>query len=134
VHVILVTIRRSDLVKAGACSRGLALYDAIAALQPESDRLRARRVKVRWTRTHRVWLATVYPNFYGWLYEHGFAPEISLVGADLRGADLRGADLRGANLYGADLGGANLAGADLDGADLGDWERDPATGYARRCT
>lgn len=32
----------------------------------------------------------------------------------------------------ANLIGANLYGADLYGADLGDWERDPATGYALR--
>jgi len=170
--VILLTIRRKDLVTAGACKEGLALYDAIAAMQQETDARRGKRIKVRWTRLHRLWIATAYPSFWAWLQDRGIAPEISLRGADLRGADLRGAylrgaylygadlygadlrgadlygaDLRGADLYGADLygaylrgadlrgaylGGADLCGADLRGADLDDWERDEATGYARR--
>ena len=40
----------------------------------------------------------------------------------------------GADLHGADLGSADLLGADLRGADLGNWERDPDTGRARRKT
>lgn len=81
----------------------------------------------------------------------------NLLGADLRGADLQGTYLSHTNLQGADLSytnlcysdlryadlsytnlrytdlhGTNLHHADLQGADLGDWERDPETGYARR--
>ena len=41
-------------------------------------------------------------------------------------------DAERANLYGANLGFSDLSGADLRGADLGDWERDPDTGLARR--
>ncbi len=45
------------------------------------------------------------------------APELILVGADLRGADFTGAVLRGADLRGADLEGARgLTRAQLDSA------------------
>ena len=66
----------------------------------------------------------------GWLPEPGERVEMS--GADLRGANLHSADLAGAYLRDADLTGANLRDADLAGADLGGWDRDPATGFARR--
>lgn len=110
--MIVVTLCRSALKRAGACADGLSLFDAIASQQPASDARRLRRIKVRWTRLHQLWAATAYPTFYGWLRDNGLAPQLSMRHANLRGANLRGADLYGAN--------------------LGDWERDPATGYALR--
>ena len=85
-------------------------------------------------RLERVYVAAVIDG-ERLIREHGRGANLSdadLRGAYLCGADLRGADLRGADLDGADLGGVDLTGAYLDGADLGDWERDPATGFARR--
>ena len=165
--MITVTIHRKSLQDAGACADGLALFSRIAAMQPETDSRRQDRIRVRWTRLHRVWLAAAYPSFWWWLYGNGFVPESCLSGADMRGANLRsanlygadmrsanlyGADMRSANLYGADLGGADmrganlgganlygadmrsadLGGADMRGANLGDYERDPESGFARR--
>lgn len=66
----------------------------------------------------------------------------NLWGANLRYANLRyanlvsanlvSANLWGANLWGANLRCANLESANLVSANLGNWERDPETGYARR--
>ncbi len=116
--MITVTIHRSELERAGACADGLALYDAIAAMQPETDARRGKRLKVRWTPLHRVWLSAAYPSFWWWLYERGLVAESDLRWANLRGANLGGANLCGANLRGANLGGANLCGADLRLANL----------------
>jgi uncharacterized protein YjbI with pentapeptide repeats len=149
--MILVTISRTSLVAEQACAEGLALFDAIAGMQSSGDPKRLQRIKVRWTRLHRVWLSAAYPQFWRWLYERHLVPEVSLRGANLRGAYLRdaylvGADLVGANLRGANLRGAYLVGADLRGAylrgaylrgaylrdaNLGGWERGE-DGYARR--
>lgn len=104
---VIIRIRRRDLVAAGACGEGLAVFDAIAAMQG-----RAGVVRWRATLLHQLWLAKAYPSFCRWLIENGmippvFAPEY----ADLRRADLTGANLYRANLEGADLSGANLRGA-----------------------
>ena len=115
--MITVTLYRSALVAAGACQEDLAVYDRIAAAQPDSDARKGKRLKVRWTPLHRVWLSQEFPSFYEWLRDRDLIVE---------------SNLRGANLYGANLGGANLRGADLYGADLGDYERDESTGYAKR--
>jgi len=125
--VISVTISRKALVKAKACESGLALYDKIAGLQPESDTRRDRRIRiVRWTPFHGIWLAVAYGDFSRWLVARGLVPNLSganleranLYGANLERANLYGADLSGANLYGANLSGANLDRANLDGANL----------------
>jgi hypothetical protein len=112
--MISVTIYRSKLVRLGVWEDGLALYDAIAALQPESDPRRSKRLRIaRWTPLHAIWLRSLNSSFASWLEIRGLIPR-----ADLRGADLRRVCLRGVNLDGANLYGANLRGADLDGANL----------------
>ena len=133
--MITVTITEDTLTKfqakrgrPEACANGLALFRQIATMSKRSPSGKL-RIKVKWTRLHQLWAATVYPEFYAWLREEGLAPQISMRSANLRIADLRsanlgGANLGGANLYsadlgGADLGGANLYGANLYGADLG---------------
>lgn len=45
--MISVTIWRKTLVANHACGAGLALFDAIASQQPESDPRRLRRIHVR---------------------------------------------------------------------------------------
>ena len=130
--MITVTITEDTLIRFQrsrgrpvACDAGLTLFRQIAAMCKRSPSGKL-RIKVKWTRLHQLWAATVYPEFYAWLREEGLAPQISM-----RSANLRIADLRSANLGGADLGGANLYGADLRIADLGEWERG-ADGSARR--
>ncbi len=115
--MISVSLYRKDLVAAGACADGLALYDTVAALQSASDRLRGRRLRVgRWTPLHTVWLHSVCSSFAAWAEQRNLIPRADLRGADLSGADLSGADLSGAYLRGADLSGADLSGAYLRGA------------------
>ena len=117
--MISVTIYRSTLVRLGACNAGLALYDAIAALQPESDARRGRRIRIaRWTPLHAVWIRCRYSSFAAWLEALDLIPRANLVGANLVRANLDGANLDGANLDGATLVRANLAGAYLAGANL----------------
>ena len=132
--MILVFITRARLVKLGACSDGLALFDSIASLHGNPD-----AITIEWTPLAEAWFSLT--SFSGWARERGVIPRVSLAYADLRGAYLRGADLRGANLYGANLSGAYLRGADLRGAylrgaylygaDMYGWERGP-DGFARR--
>lgn len=118
--MITVTIHRRTLVEHDACAEGLALYDAIAAMQPETDARRHKRIKIaNWTPLHSVWaIAAGHSGFLWWLEDRGIVPRADLRGADLSGAYLGGADLRGADLRGADLSGAYLRGADLRGAYL----------------
>ncbi len=48
--MITVTIYRKTLTSRDACTSGLALYDQIAALLPESDARRGRRIRIaKWT-------------------------------------------------------------------------------------
>ena len=120
--MISVTIWRKTLVANHACGAGLALFDAIAAQQPEFDLRRLRRIRIpRWGALH--WIMLVQAGFGEWLAGRGIVPRANLSGTNLSGtnlygADLYGADLSGANLRGADLRGANLRGANLYGADL----------------
>ena len=116
--MITVTIRRSELVKHGACASGLALFDSIAALQSADDPRRLRRIRIPWCELADAWLAVGASGFVGWLRAKKLVPIADLSGANLRGANLRGADLSGADLYGADLSGADLYGADLSDANL----------------
>jgi hypothetical protein len=122
---MIVRIYRRDLVAANACPDGIAIYDAIAAMAAARGGHRApKRLRIRWTPLHALWLATAYPSHSRWLVEHQIVPSLSclaranLAGTDLAGADLARARLARANLAGADLARANLAGADLAGADL----------------
>ena len=130
---ITVTIKREELVKAGACAGGLAMLDAILTLRgPErgvpvrtqdgrSER-RATWLRVELSVLAQMWLARDCEHI-AWLRSIGFlpsvfAPRANLVRANLYGANLDGANLDGANLYGANLDGANLYGANLYGANL----------------
>jgi hypothetical protein len=115
--MISVSIWRKTLVANHACAEGLALFDAIAKQQPESDPRRLRRIRIpRWTALH--WIMLVQAGFGEWCAARDIVPRADLGGPDLSGADLGGADLYGADLRGTDLGGADLSGADLRGADL----------------
>lgn len=103
--MISVTIHRKTLEKLEACKDGLALYDAIAALLPETDARRDRRIRIaNWTPLHSIWpYVAGYGSLARWLEDRGIVPRAYLRGADLRGAYLSGADLSRANLRGADL-------------------------------
>ena len=134
----VLTLRRADLVAAGACAEWLSIYDDICRLRCDEhapwvrrggvSRRDPERLRVELTPLAQVWLARDGRGALSWLRERGLMGPASLVRADLRGADLYGADLRGAylsgaylsgaDLYGADLSGAYLSGADLSGADL----------------
>ena len=133
-HYPVLTLRRRDLVAAGACKKWLAQFDAICALRGPDTAPSVRRkdgtsyrdparLRIELTPLAQVWAARDAREAVEWLRMKGlwYGADLcgaNLRGADLRGADLRGADLRGANLRGADLRGANLRGADLYGADL----------------
>jgi uncharacterized protein YjbI with pentapeptide repeats len=128
--MITVTIHRTTLEHHRACAEGLALYDAIAALQPESNCITI----AEWTPLHSIWpYVAGYGAFARWLEARGIIPRVDFSGANLSCANLYGAvlscanlsravlscaNLRGANLYVADLSGANLHGADLFRANL----------------
>src|SRR6185312_7440918 len=105
--------------------RLLLLVSAIAAMQPATDKLRTKRIRVKnWTLLHQFWLVSAYPRLAGWLRDEGLVPWISVRGANLQGANLYGADLYGANLYGANLRGASLQGANYPIGDVPDgWTR-----------
>ena len=96
-------LRRADLVAACACADGLALYDAIAALQggvrvtvrlrsgERVSRLRADRIRLRLDGVGGLWLAALYPGHASWLRERMGMPALNLYSANLRGANLSGA-------------------------------------------
>ena len=138
---ITVRIDRAALEAAGACERGLALFDALLAHQTE-DRARSvgpdgrprrplRHLRIRWTPLHALWSAGAYPEFSRWLYARGLIPQISLEGANLEGANLRGANLVDAYLVDAYLDGANLRGAYRPSDPPAGWVPD-SYGYLRR--
>ena len=124
----VLTLRRADLVAAGACAEWLSIYDDICRLRGDErapwvrrggvSRRDPSRLRVELTPLAQVWLARDGRGALSWLRERGLMGPASLVRADLRGADLSRADLTGANLSGAYLTGANLTGADLRGANL----------------
>ena len=121
--MLIIQLRRADLEREGACREGLALFDAIKAAQDDVRRATGRKprrsLRVRWTLTHQLWMATAYPQFFGWLGDVGLLPRAhARSGANLGGANLYGANLYGANLVRANLDGANLDGANLCGANL----------------
>jgi len=133
----VLTLRRADLVAAGACAEWLAVFDAICALRGD-DRAPLVRLRVELTPLAQLWMARDARGAVQWLRERSvlgpvFAPRLQAAGIDFYRADLRGAyldsayldsayldsaDLRGAYLRGADLRGAYLDGAYLDGAYL----------------
>ena len=128
-HYPVLTLRRRDLVAAGACKKWLAQFDAICALRGPDTAPSVRRkdgtsyrdparLRIELTPLAQVWAARDAREAVEWLRMKGLWHGVDLHGANLHGADLRGANLRGADLYGADLRGANLRGADLYGVDL----------------
>ena len=134
----VLTLRRAELVAAGACSDWLATFDEVCRLRGDDhapwvrrggvSRRDPTRLRVELTPLAQVWLARDGRGALGWLRVLGLMGPAALIGADLSGADLsgayliradlRGADLRGADLIVADLSGADLRGAYLRGADL----------------
>ncbi len=127
--MISVSIWRKTLVRNEACRDGLALFDAIAEQQSESDPRRLERIRVRnWTPLHSIWARVGAGRFAQWCESRQIIPRAdlscaNLSGANLSRADLSRADLSGANLSraylsGANLSRANLYGANLSGADL----------------
>ena len=102
---------RAILVAAGACTSGLAAFDAAADadVAPFLD----------WTAAAQL-AAIKGPlrPYIGWVWFEGVLPAWSMRGANLTDANLRGAGLARAYLVGACLTGACLTGADLRWADL----------------
>src|SRR5690606_30205424 len=98
--MITVTIHRKTLERHGACAEGRALYDQIAASQPESDARRSRRIKIaNWTRLHSIWpYAAGYSAFARWLEERGIIPRVDFSGANLSHVSLSCANLSRADL------------------------------------
>ena len=128
-HYPVLTLRRRDLVAAGACKKWLAQFDAICALRGPDTAPSVRRkdgtsyrdparLRIELTPLAQVWAARDARGAVEWLRMKGLWYGADLHGANLHGADLRGANLRGADLYGVDLYGADLHGADLYGVDL----------------
>ena len=128
-HYPVLTLRRRDLVAAGACKKWLAQFDAICALRGPDTAPSVRRkdgtsyrdparLRIELTPLAQVWAARDAREAVEWLRMKGLWHGVDLHGANLHGADLRGANLRGADLYGANMYGANLRGADLYGVDL----------------
>lgn len=92
--MISVPIWRKTLVRNDACKEGLALFDAIAAQQPETDARRLERIRIaRWTPLHQIWGWVASAPFAQWMEHKGLIPRADLSRADLSGADLSGADL-----------------------------------------
>ena len=112
----VLTLRRADLVAAGACAEWLSIYDDICRLRCDEhapwvrrggvSRRDPERLRVELTPLAKVWLARDGRGALSWLRERGLMGPASLVRADLRGADLSRADLSGASLSGAYLTGA----------------------------
>ena len=112
----VLTLRRAELVAAGACSDWLATFDEVCRLRGDDhapwvrrggvSRRDPTRLSVELTPLAQVWLARDERGELGWLRELGLMGPAALIGADLSGADLRGAYLRGADLSGAYLYGA----------------------------
>ena len=114
----VLTLRRRDLVAAGACAEWLAQFDAICALRGPDAAPSVRRkdgtsyrdperLRIELTPLAQVWAARDGRGAVEWLRMKGLWPSADLYGADLYGADLYGANLRGADLYGVNLYGAN---------------------------
>ena len=115
--MISVSIWRKALVANHACAEGLALFDAIAAQQSESDPRRLHRIRIpRWTTLH--WIMLVQAGFGEWCASRNIVPRADLYGADLTRTDLTCAALTRTDLAHANLNGAALTRADLYGANL----------------
>lgn len=111
--MISVTIVRTTLVANDACHEGLEIFDTIAAMQPETDARRLKRLRiVKWTPLHQLWLSAAYPSYSSSLRGRGIIPWIDLRGANLEGAYLEGAYLRGAYRPTGDLPDGWVRGTD----------------------
>mgnify|MGYP000526504616 CR=1 FL=1 len=125
----VLTLKRRDLERAGACEPWLKMFDEICVLRGAEKAPLARLkngesvrkpswLRVELTPLTQLWLARDGIGALDWLRQKGLMGPANLREADLSGADLFGADLSGADLSGADLSGANLRWASLRGADL----------------
>lgn len=120
----------------GMASGGVPARTLLLCAVNSTDVLGYSRTKFR---ARRVYVVAVIDG-ERLIREHGRGANLSYADlrfVDLSNANLSGANLTGANLSNADLTGAeltyvDLTGANLTGADLGNWERDPETGFARR--
>ena len=100
--MIKIRLHRNELIRAGACSEGMKLFDS----------LQKRGVfRSQWTSLHMIWFSLTYPDFSSWMIEKGLLPRVNLSDANLSGANLSYANLSDANLSGAILSYANLRGA-----------------------
>ena len=112
----VLTIRRADLVAAGACAEWLGIFDAICALRGDDcaplvrrggvARRDPQRLRIELTPLAQLWMARDAYDAVSWLREKGvlgsaFAPRLQAPGVDLSRAYLRGADLSRADLHGA---------------------------------
>ena len=88
---VYVWLDRTTLVQHGACPDGLAVFDALSALQARPGG----RVRIRWDPLTEVWSRVVWPGYAEWLFDRGLCPQMSIRGANLSGADLSGAYLGG---------------------------------------
>ena len=125
----VLTLKRSDLERAGACEPWLKVFDEICVLRGAEKAPLARLkngesvrkpswLRVELTPLTQLWLARDGIAALNWLRQKGLMGPANLREADLSGADLFGADLSGADLFGADLSGATLYRATLSGATL----------------
>ena len=115
----VLTLKRSDLERAGACEPWLKVFDEICVLRGAEKAPLARLkngesvrkpswLRVELTPLTQLWLARDGIAALNWLRQKG------LMGpANLREADLSGADLSGANMSRADLSGASLYGENI---------------------
>lgn len=109
-----LTLRRADLVAAGACAEWLATFDAICALRGDDraplvrrggvSRRDPSRLRVELTPLAQLWMARDAYGAVSWLRNKGvlgpvYAPRAQASGIDLRGADLSSADLSSARRW-----------------------------------
>jgi hypothetical protein len=66
------TIKRSDILRYGACKRGIDVFDQVVQDQGlgGTDLVLADG----WTELHSVYMYQVYPDFHQWLMQKGFIP------------------------------------------------------------
>jgi len=94
----VLTLRRRDLVAAGACAKWMRAFDEIRALRGPDAAPSVRRkdgtsyrdperLRIELTPLAQVWAARDARGAVEWLRMKGLWPIANLRGADLRGAD-----------------------------------------------
>ena len=69
--MISVSVSREELVRHGACEKGLTLFDRVLALCGPKSRAKGRIFVREWTPLHWVWLMVNHCGFATWLAERG---------------------------------------------------------------